>query len=307
LLTKPTVTTNSIGATRTMLKQQKVVLGLDAAWTLTNPTGVALVINRAEGWELADVAGSYNEFLAIAGNPPILRHQGSVPDPAALIAAGSRKAGSGINLVAIDMPLSMNPITGRRVSDNIISSLYGARGAGTHTPSVSRPGKVSDELRMGFDQIGYPLAVSEIGGPSIVEVYPHPALIELANAARRLPYKHSKIGKYWPNEIPDARRQRLFDVWRQIIELLDARIKGVTAALVLPSSDARGYALKAFEDKLDAVVCAWVGACVLDGEAVAHGDAESAIWVPMIQCETRSAERWFDDRRETRCSDVDLD
>ena len=263
-----------------MAKQGKAVIGIDAAWTLTNPSGVALVIDQGEGWELADVAESYNEFLAIAGDPPIVRHQGYVPDPAALIAAGSRKAGSRINLVAIDMPLSMVSITGRRVSDNIISSLYGARGGGTHTPSALRPGKVSDELRTGFDQIGYPLAVSEISGPSIIEVYPHPALIELADAARRLPYKHSKIGKYWPNEVPSGRRQRLFDVWQQIIELLDARIMGVAVELKLPSSDARGYEMKAFEDKLDAVVCAWVGACVLDRTAVAHGDSESAIWVP---------------------------
>ncbi|WP_311273385.1 MULTISPECIES: DUF429 domain-containing protein [unclassified Rhizobium] len=263
-----------------MVKKQRAVLGLDAAWTLTHPTGVALVVNGGEGWELADVAGSYSEFLAAAGDPPILRHQGSVPDPAALISAASSKSGCTVDLVAVDMPLSMTPIIGRRVSDNIISSIYGARGAGTHTPSVLRPGKVSDELLTGFDKIGYPLAVSEISGPSIVEVYPHPALIELANAARRLPYKHSKIGKYWPNEIPDDRRQLLFDVWQQIIELLDARIRGVKAALVSPSSEARGYEMKAFEDKLDAVVCAWVGACVLDGTAVAHGDAESAIWVP---------------------------
>lgn len=55
---------------------------------------------------------------------------------------------------------------------------------------------------------------------------------------------------------------------------------GVASALELPSSDARGYEMKAFEDKLDAVVCACVGSCVLDGMAVAHGDTESAIWVP---------------------------
>nr|WP_245581779.1 DUF429 domain-containing protein [Rhizobium ruizarguesonis] len=38
--------------------------------------------------------------------------------------------------------------------------------------------------------------------------------------------------------------------------------------------------MKALEDTLDAVVCAWVGACVMDGRARAYGDVESAIWVP---------------------------
>ena len=264
------------------VKQQNAVLGIDAAWTLTNPSGVALVIECADGWELVDVAGSFNEFLATAEDNPILRHQGSTPDPAALISAAAKKAGRNVDLVAIDMPLSMAPITERRVCDNIISSLYGAKGAGTHTPSAVRPGKVSDELRGGFDQLGYPLATSEIVGQSIIEVYPHPALIELANAARRLPYKYSKIRKYWPSEAPDARRQRLLDTWLQIIELLDTKIAGVAATLILPHSGARGHEMKAFEDKLDAVVCAWVGACVLDGKALAYGDTESSIWVPRI-------------------------
>jgi len=48
-----------------------------------------------------------------------------------------------------------------------------------------------------------------------------------------------------------------------------------------PSTDARGYELKAFEDALDAVVCARVGACVLDGKAKLYGDRKSAIWVPV--------------------------
>lgn len=38
--------------------------------------------------------------------------------------------------------------------------------------------------------------------------------------------------------------------------------------------------MKAFEDILDAVVCAWVGACVFDRNAEAYGDEESEIWVP---------------------------
>ena len=48
----------------------------------------------------------------------------------------------------------------------------------------------------------------------------------------------------------------------------------------LPLADAPTRALKAFEDQLDAVVCAWVGVCALEGRARAYGDAESAIWVP---------------------------
>ncbi|MCM2500652.1 DUF429 domain-containing protein [Neorhizobium galegae] len=50
-----------------------------------------------------------------------------------------------------------------------------------------------------------------------------------------------------------------------------------------PPLEGRGHELEAFEDMLDAVVCAWIGACVLDGRARAYGDEASAIWVPRPQ------------------------
>jgi predicted RNase H-like nuclease len=71
-------------------------------------------------------------------------------------------------------------------------------------------------------------------------------------------------------------------LWRPIVELLDARIEGVSAALPIPAPDCRGCELKVFEDALDAVVCAWVGDFVLDGKAKAIGDETSAIWVPEV-------------------------
>ncbi|CDZ39023.1 Hypothetical protein NGAL_HAMBI1146_31870 [Neorhizobium galegae bv. officinalis] len=260
----------------------KVVLGIDAAWTEMQPSGLALIVDDGGGWRLVEAAASYAAFLE-ASDPavPVLRHRGSVPDAGAIIKAASAKSGAPVDLVAIDMPLSTAPIVGRRASDNMISVAYGARHASTHTPSVARAGRLSDELRIGFDAVGYPLALSAFGGQALIEVYPHPALIELMSAERRLPYKQSKVRKYWPALVPGMRRRRLLEVWAEIIQHLEGEVQGVTAALSLPSFDARGYQMKAFEDALDAVVCAWVGACALDGKAKAYGGGESAIWVPV--------------------------
>ncbi|WP_315856711.1 DUF429 domain-containing protein [Rhizobium leguminosarum] len=160
--------------------------------------------------------------------------------------------------------------------------MYGARHASTHTPSSARPGKISDELWEGFGRVGFPLATTALSHRSLIEVYPHPALIELATAERRLPYKASKIRKYWPDDKPDIRRQKLFEVWTGIVTLLDARIRGVAALLPSPSFAAAGYEMKAYEDRLDAVVCAWVGACALDNRARTYGDERSAISVPTV-------------------------
>ncbi|RMI22761.1 DUF429 domain-containing protein [Sinorhizobium meliloti] len=257
-------------------------MGIDAAWTDREPSGVALIVEDGSGWRLIEVAASYAAFLRQDSDAgPIRRHRGSTPNAATLISSAYAKVGAAVDLVAVDMPLSLTPIVGRRASDNIISSVYGARHASTHTPSVTRPGKLSDELKFGFQTAGYPLAVSEPSGRALLEVYPHPALIELADSDRRLPYKYSKSRKYWPDESLAARRENLFETWRRIVILLDAQIQGVRSALPLPPSNARGYELKAFEDALDAVVCAWVGACVIDARARAYGDQESAIWVPV--------------------------
>lgn len=114
----------------------------------------------------------------------------------------------------------------------------------------------------------------------MVEDYPHSALIELAAEERRLPYKASKIAKYWPHDLPVARRGRLIDTWRQIVAMLDARIAGVSDMLALPAMDSKGFEMKAFEDILDAVVCAWVNVCAMEGAATPYGEETSAIWIP---------------------------
>ncbi|MDE3176366.1 MAG: DUF429 domain-containing protein [Pseudomonadota bacterium] len=69
-------------------------------------------------------------------------------------------------------------------------------------------------------------------------------------------------------------------MWRRIVAALERQIAGVAAALPPPPAETRGRALKAYEDQLDAVVCAYVAICALRGEARAYGDAESAIFTP---------------------------
>jgi predicted RNase H-like nuclease len=261
----------------------RAVMGIDAAWSLKNPSGVALACEQPAGWTLMAVEASYQRFHACADDlPKELRPSGSCPDAAALLASAAKLGGCRVNLVAIDMPLAHAPIIGRRVCDNDVSREYGARKCATHTPSAVWPGRLSDALREGLHMEGYGLLTrpARPNGCGVVEVYPHPALVELANASMRLPYKHAKRARYWPSATKDERRRLLFEQWREIVRLLDAQIAGVAVALPLPPMNASGVELKAFEDALDAVVCAWVGICVLDGRARAYGDAHSAIWIP---------------------------
>lgn len=247
------------------------MLGIDAAWTAHNASGVALVAEQGRGWRLVAAHASYAGFTGGGGM------EADVP---ALLATAQRLCGARVDVIAVDMPLSLKPIAGRRASDIGVSSAYGARKCATHSPSAERPGLISDRLRAGFAAAGYGLMTLGSKEPGLAEVYPHPALVELTGASERLPYKASRARLYWPGLTPLERRKQLIKEWQRIAEALEGQIAGVKSLLPKVTADSKGKALKAFEDTLDAVICCWIGICILEGKATAFGDHESAIWVP---------------------------
>ncbi len=258
------------------------VLGVDAAWTPGRPSGVALVAETGKGWELIAAAPSSERFHELAAkNPTQNKHEPATRGTAAaLLASCAALTRAKVRLVAVDMPLSRKPITGRRESDNAVARDYGGRKCGTHSPSASRPGRLGESLGRSFGHEGYPLQTTTISPPCLIEVYPHPALVELAAARERLPYKAANTRKYWPSLSPEQRRTRLFREWERIAALLETEIARVGATLPELNQSWIRAEMKAYEDTLDAVVCAWVGICALEGRARPFGDDRSAIWIP---------------------------
>jgi predicted RNase H-like nuclease len=259
------------------------VLGIDAAWTPNRPSGVALATECADGWRLLAAEASYQRFQDRADGHlfagPALD---SPPNPrAVLIAASSLLNGNSVDLVAVDIPLARQPIVGRRASDDAVSRAYGARKCGTHTPNASRPGCISVEFREGFEKAGYPLRIRTIEPPGLIEVYPHPALVELSGASERLQYKASRVRSYWPSDTPAERRSRLYCQWSKIVSLLENEIAGVAERMPVPEPSATSIEIKAYEDTLDAIVCAWVAICALERRAEPFGGEDSAIWIPI--------------------------
>ena len=260
----------------------KAVLGIDAAWTATQPSGVALVEETDNGWRLLAVEASYQRFLSLAsGSAPESRPSGSIPDASELLQASTILFGQAIDLVAIDMPMSLKRIVGRRESDNKVSREFGAKKCGTHSPSAVRPGRISDTLRKDFAAAGYELQTAKIAIHGLIEVYPHPALVELANAKERLTYKAGRSRNYWPYLTPSERQIELHREWSKIISLLDSKISGVATRFKSFRKGTSGIEMKATEDMLDAVICAWVAICALEGTAKPYGDEKSAIWIPV--------------------------
>lgn len=255
------------------------VLGIDAAWTVGNPSGVALAVQVRGAWRLVQASACYADFLS---ETPGARPLGGVADPPALLANARLLAdGEPVAVVAVDMPLSLQKITARRPSDNAVSRAFGAMKCATHSPSEFRPGAISEMLTTAFEREGYPLGLNApLGARALIEVYPHPALVRLCGAAERLPYKHSKTRTYWPALDLVQRREALVCEWEQIVAALDERLSGASDLLRPPEPGAPTWMKKAFEDTLDAAICAWVGVCALEDRAEVFGDDDSAIWVP---------------------------
>lgn len=258
-----------------------VVLGIDAAWTVTQPSGVAVAAQDGAGWVLVAAASSYAAFDAIAAGRALpMRPAGAAPNAAALLAAAHSLCGAPVSLAALDLPLAHTPIVSRRPCDDAVSRAYARHKCSTYPPSATRPGPISDKLRADFARTGYALCTTELNLPGIMEVYPHPALLTLSGASERLPYKAGKTRIYWPALDRTQRRAQLLSQWAAIVARLEQHISGVSAALPPPPSDARGAALKAYEDMLDAVICAWVGIRAIEGRAKPIGDDLAAIWIP---------------------------
>lgn len=264
-----------------------IILALDAAWTATEPTGVALVASEGSGWRSVAVAPSYDSFLNLADGIPVPWTQapfsGGVPDIPKLLHAAKRLANLPVDLVTIDMPIATSSIKARRVADNVISRKFGHRGCSTHTPSSTRPGPLGASLSTAFCSEGFQIATEKTSGSlayHLLEVYPHPALLALLGRAYRVPYKVGKTRRYWPTLTLEERIDALLLEFSAIHAALVKVFGSIGLPLPLAASVLTLSALKRYEDALDALVCAWVGVCYMQGTAIAHGDDTAAIWCP---------------------------
>src|ERR1700731_15304 len=129
------------------------VLGIDAAWAQDNPSGIALIEKIDAIWRLRLAASNLRDFAHGCG----LEAPAAAGVGFAVLCAEHILGGRAPDLVAVDMPLSHAPITGRRPSDIGVSRRFGAAKCATHSPSAARPGIVSGRLHEECKARGYRL------------------------------------------------------------------------------------------------------------------------------------------------------
>jgi predicted RNase H-like nuclease len=255
------------------------VLGIDAAWTAHRPSGYALIEEEGGRWRLKAAASDLRGFAAACGGTASADEGTRL----ALRCAERMLRGRLPDVVAVDMPLSRWPITGRRASDLGVSRRFGAAKCATHSPSALRPGPMSEAMRVACEARGYELITAAGALPplALAEVYPHPALLRLMNVPERLCYKVNKTATYWPGVSVETRLTNVRETLRSIIERLETQIAGVEDWTREALRAGQGFAgLKGVEDMVDAVISAWVGKAIHEKAAEPIGDAHSAIWIP---------------------------
>ena len=253
------------------------VLGIDAAWTEDNDSGIALIEGEGTTWRLKLAASNLLDFARACGlETPAEAGVGFSVTCAERILGGRLP-----DLIAVDMPLSRKPITKRRPSDIGVSKRFGAAKCSTHSPSAERPGKVSCQLHKDCEAKGYQLkTIRSLAHPlTLAEVYPHPALLRLMAVHERVKYKVGKTNIYWRGGSATERLANVRGELRKIAQRLDEVIAGVLDKVDVETP--LGFsALKPVEDKIDAIVAAWIGTTILEGTAEPFGDDDSAIWIP---------------------------
>jgi len=263
----------------------KVILGIDAAWTATQPSGVALVRSDGTTWRCVAAAPSYDAFIGLSSGKSIDWRQsqlkGCKPDANGLLDAARRLAGSEVDIVAVDMPVSKEKISGRREADRAVSREFGGRKCSTHSPNCDRPGLIGEGLSAGFCKAGFELSTAnteKCDGRHLLEVYPHTALLALLPYYKeRVRYKISKASRFWQS---GERIDQVLRVFAEIYQTLNSAFGCLTFTLPTRRDAVTLTGLKRYEDALDALICAWVGVQFLDGKTVPMGDETSAIWCP---------------------------
>ncbi len=226
--------------------RQPVFIGIDLAWSSRNPTGVAAL--RWDG-TLASLVEPL-PTAALYTDDDILAFVRNV-------------AGRGTALVAIDAPLTVPNLTGRRPGEAELNAVFAKFHAGAHPANRQRlagynGGSVRGEtLVAGLAILGIrhdPMVTPHRATRQAFEVYPHPSMVTLFGLNRILKYKAKPT-------ISHAQRMAEFRRYQHLL----ASLRGYDPPLALPKSllsdihlSYKGRALKAYEDQLDAVFCAYL-------------------------------------------------
>ncbi len=252
-----------------------VYVGLDLAWTATHPSGVCVVEEDRSG---------RTRLLEIA----------SRMTPAVPMATALAEMGPDV-VVAVDAPLIR---TEACTAERELGRVFGRYRAGAYLASMTflesrrPPLDMGPRLGRALLAAGFSLNPLDVTAGSSArqafEMYPHAFHVAVFGLEERILYKKGR------RAVRLAGLARYQELLRGMLERWTPEVAmdpGVRALLRSPALEARGAALKAVEDQLDALTC-MLSAVVARQEGIRRGEVfgdpiAGSIAVPGMHLDSR--------------------
>lgn len=237
-----------------------ICIGLDLAWSPRNRTGAAILRDNTLV-AYTGVLGSNDDIFAFVA--PYLQDD----SPA---------------VIAVDAPLRVPNATGRRACDQALTAEWRRFEAGalsTNRRLLAFDGEVRGETLVTYFARHYGFVESaplpqQGQGRYLCEIFPHPAHIRFFGLTKTLKYK-GRPGRTHDQRLAEfARYQSLLATLQQATPPL----LGTSDLLAADLTALRGQALKAYEDTLDAVTCAYTAAYLWQ-----HGPAFTRVYGSIVE------------------------
>jgi predicted RNase H-like nuclease len=161
-------------------------------------------------------------------------------------------------IIAVDAPTLIPNPTGMRLPDKLAHKYFGKYHAGCYPANLSLPfAQRTVDFGLALAARGFnhaPEIIAQMPGRYQIEVFPHPAIVHLFQLERILKYKKGKLAE---------RYLELLKLRQHIIDILST----IEPTLIVPMAEIAtchapltGATLKAVEDRLDSIICAYVAA-----------------------------------------------
>ncbi len=160
-------------------------------------------------------------------------------------------------LIAVDAPTIIPNQTGNRLPDKLTHKYFGRYHAGCYPANLNRPfAQRTVKFGISLEAKGFihaPTIKPQKPGRFQIEVFPHPAIVNLFGLAKILKYKKGRLAD---------RKSELLKLHQYIINILPTLEPALEISEhLLDTENINSMAtLKTTEDQLDSLICAYVGA-----------------------------------------------
>jgi len=165
-------------------------------------------------------------------------------------------------IIAVDAPTLIPNDTGMRLPDKLTHRHFGRYHAGCYPANLGRPfAQRTVAFGLSLEARGFvhaPLIAPQQQGRFQIEVFPHPAMVCLFKLNRILKYKKGKLAQRYSEML--KLRQYILEILPTLEPALNFADSGRLNDSFLPEIPLGGSALKAVEDQLDSLICAYVAA-----------------------------------------------